>query len=123
ENYQQRLESLLSVDDAVGQIVNELAAVGKLDNTYIIFTSDNGFMHGEHRIPAGKIVLYEPSIRVPLVLRGPGIPRGRHRSEFAANIDLAPTIVDVTHAQPARVMDGRSLIPVAKDGLMHPGRD
>ena len=76
ENYQQRLESLLAVDEAIGQMVNQLAATGKLDNTYIIFTSDNGFMHGEHRIPQGKVVLYEPSIRVPLIMRGPGIPAG-----------------------------------------------
>jgi len=123
ENYQQRLESLLAVDDAVAQIVNELARTGKLDNTYIIFTSDNGFMHGEHRIQQGKVVLYEPSIRVPLLVRGPGIPAGQHRSQFVANIDLAPTIVQATGAQPGRVMDGRSLIPFAKDKLLQSGRD
>src|SRR5205809_837175 len=54
ENYQQRLESLLAVDDAVGQIVNELARTGKLNDTYIIFTSDNGFFHGEPRVQAGS---------------------------------------------------------------------
>ena len=80
ENYQQRLESLLAVDDAVGQIVNRLAAIGELDQTYIIFTSDNGFFHGEHRVPNGKVLLYEPSIRVPLIIRGPNIPAGQHRS-------------------------------------------
>ena len=90
------------------KIVNELAATGKLDNTYIIFTSDNGFMHGEHRIQQGKVVLYEPSIRVPLVIRGPGIPAGQHRSQFVANIDLAPTIVQATGAQPGP-RDGRAL--------------
>ena len=123
ESYQQRLESLLAVDEAVAQIVNELARIGKLDSTYIIFTSDNGFFHGEHRVAAGKVLLYEPSIRVPLLIRGPGIPAGRHRSQFVANIDLAPTIVQATGAQPGRVMDGRSLIPVAKDKLLQSGRD
>jgi N-acetylglucosamine-6-sulfatase len=123
ENYQQRLESLLAVDEAVAQIVNQLAAIGKLDQTYIIFTSDNGFMHGEHRVPQGKIVLYEPSIRVPLIIRGPNLPAGVHRSQFVENIDLAPTIVDATDAQPGRVMDGKSLIPFAKDPLLHSGRD
>jgi hypothetical protein len=123
ENYQQRLESLLAVDDAVAKVVNELSAIGKLDDTYIIFTSDNGFMHGEHRIQSGKVVLYEPSIRVPLLMRGPGIPRGQHRSQFVANIDLAPTIVQAAGAQPGRVMDGRSLIPFAKDKLLQSGRD
>jgi arylsulfatase A-like enzyme len=123
ENYRQRLESLLAVDEAVAQIVNQLTATGQLDNTYIIFTSDNGFMHGEHRVPSGKVVLYEPSIRVPLIVRGPGIPRGEHRSQFVANIDLAPTIVDAAEAQPGRIMDGRSLIPFARDRLLHSGRD
>jgi N-acetylglucosamine-6-sulfatase len=123
ESYQQRLESLLAVDEAVAQIVNELTRIGKLDNTYIIFTSDNGFFHGEHRVAAGKVLLYEPSIRVPLLIRGPGIPAGRHRSQFVANIDLAPTIVQATGAQPGRVMDGRSLIPFAKDKLLQSGRD
>jgi N-acetylglucosamine-6-sulfatase len=122
-SYQQRLESLLAVDEAVAQIVNELTRTGKLDNTYIIFTSDNGFFHGEHRVPAGKVLLYEPSIRVPLIIRGPGIPAGQHRSQFVANIDLAPTITQVTGAQPGRVMDGRSLIPFAKDRLLQSGRD
>ena len=123
ENYQQRLESLLAVDEAVAQIVNQLSAIGKLDQTYIIFTSDNGFMHGEHRVPQGKVVLYEPSIRVPLIIRGPNLPAGVHRSQFVENIDLAPTIVDATDAQPGRVMDGKSLIPFAKDSLLHSGRD
>src|SRR5206468_4962489 len=59
----------------------------------------------------------------PLLMRGPGIPAGRHRSQFVANTDLAPTIVQATGAQPGRVMDGRSLIPFAKDPLMHSGRD
>jgi N-acetylglucosamine-6-sulfatase len=123
ENYQQRLESLLAVDDAVAKIVNGLASIGKLNDTYIIFTSDNGFFHGEHRVQAGKVLLYEPSIRVPLLMRGPGIPAGQHRSQFVANIDLAPTIVQATGAQPGRVMDGRSLIPFAKDRLLQSGRD
>jgi len=123
ENYQQRLESLLAVDEAVGQIVNRLATIGELDKTYIIFTSDNGFFHGEHRVPNGKVLLYEPSIRVPLIIRGPDIPAGQHRLQAVANIDLAPTIVAATGAQPARIMDGRSLLPFARDPLLYSGRD
>ena len=123
ESYQQRAESLLAVDEAVAQIVNKLAAIGELDNTYIIFTSDNGFFHGEHRVAAGKVLLYEPSIRVPLIIRGPGIPAGQHRRQFVENIDLAPTITQVTGAQPGRVMDGRSLVRFAKDSLYYSGRD
>jgi arylsulfatase A-like enzyme len=123
ENYQQRLESLLAVDQAVGRIVAALRRAGELDDTLIVFTSDNGFFHGEHRIPSGKVLLYEPSIRVPLIMRGPGIPAGLRLSQRVANIDLAPTIVDVAGATPARVMDGRSLLPVIADPGVPLGRD
>src|SRR5581483_2552461 len=93
EAYQQALEADLGVDDMVAAVVARLKAAGELDNTLIVFTSDNGFMYGEHRIPKGKVVLYEPSIRVPLVVRGPGVPKGVHLEQMAANVDLAPTIV------------------------------
>lgn len=110
-----RLESLLSVDDAVGRIVSTLQANNELANTVIVFTSDNGWMQGEHRVVSGKIVPYEESIRVPLVIRGPGIPAGKRVTTIAANIDLAPTILDVADATAGLPLDGRSLIPIAND--------
>ena len=61
------------------QIVNALKAKGELADTLLVFTSDNGFFHGEHRIPSGKQHIYEESIRVPLAMRGPGIPSGQCR--------------------------------------------
>jgi arylsulfatase A-like enzyme len=115
--YRCRLESLLSVDEGVKKIIRELRTKGEAANTLVIFTSDNGFFHGEHRIPKGKQRIYEESIRVPLAMRGPGIPRGERVGDLSINADLAPTIVDVANANPGLVMDGRSLIPVAK----HPG--
>jgi N-acetylglucosamine-6-sulfatase len=72
ESYRQRLESLLAVDDAVAALVAALRETGELERTLIVFTSDNGFFHGEHRVPYGKVMVYEPSIRVPLIMRGPG---------------------------------------------------
>jgi arylsulfatase A-like enzyme len=108
-----RLESLLAVDEAVASIVAALRARGELDNTVIVFTSDNGWMQGEHRITQGKVVPYEESIRVPLLIRGPGFPAGRLVSTIAANIDLAPTIVQVTGATAGVTLDGRSLVPIA----------
>jgi arylsulfatase A-like enzyme len=123
ERYRLRLESLLAVDDAVAAIVGELARSGELDQTLIVFTSDNGFFHGEHRIPAGKVFLYEPSSRVPLVMRGPAIPAGLRLRQPVANIDLAPTIVDAARAQPGRVMDGRSLWPILRDPGVFWARD
>jgi arylsulfatase A-like enzyme len=109
--YRATLASLLAVDDAVAAIVRALQQTGKLGNTLIIFTSDNGFLFGEHRV-GGKTYFYEPSIRVPLILRGPGIPRGIRR-ELVTNADLAPTIVKATGVTPGRVMDGRPLFPAA----------
>ncbi len=120
--YRCRLESVLSVDEGVQAIVRELRANGELSNTVLVFTADNGFFHGEHRIPTGKMHIYEESIRVPLLMRGPGIPRGVDVGALAINADLAPTIVDVANASPGLVMDGRSLIPVAQQPGIAQGR-
>jgi hypothetical protein len=103
--------------------VAALAETGELDDTLIVFTADNGFMHGEHRIPTGKVVVYEPSIRVPLIVRGPGIRRGTRVGNLVANTDLAPTILDATDATPGRAMDGRSLLPLIDDSVLEWGRD
>jgi N-acetylglucosamine-6-sulfatase len=121
-NYRCELESLLSVDDGVKQVVDALQASGELDNTLIVYTSDNGFFHGEHRIAQGKMRIYEESIRVPLEMRGPGIPQGVSVDPLAINADLAPTIVDAANANPGLTMDGRSLIPVAQDPGIEHGR-
>jgi N-acetylglucosamine-6-sulfatase len=121
--YQLRLESLLAVDEAVGRIVDELQRSGELDNTLIIFTSDNGFLQGEHRIPVGKVSVYEPSTRVPLIMRGPGIPPGLRLRQPVANIDLAPTIVDAAGARAGLRMDGESLWPILRDPGVFWGRD
>ncbi|HEX7254548.1 MAG TPA: sulfatase [Gaiellaceae bacterium] len=123
ENYQQRLESLLAVDEAIRDIVAALEASGELGRTLILFTSDNGFFHGEHRVPAGKVLVYEPSVRVPLIVRGPGVPAGARRSSLVANVDLAATILDAAKVRPGRRLDGRSLLPFARDPLLRSGRD
>ena len=72
--YRCELESLLSVDEGVRDVVQALLQSGELNNTLIVYTSDNGFFHGEHRIPGYKLRVYEESIRVPLLMRGPGHP-------------------------------------------------
>ena len=123
ELYQQRLESLLAVDEGVAAIVAELRRRRELGRTMIIFTSDNGFLEGQHRVLTGKELLYEPSIRVPLIMRGPGVPKGRHLKQLVANIDLAPTILDVAGARPGLTMDGRSLMPLFRDPGLEWGRD
>jgi N-acetylglucosamine-6-sulfatase len=123
EGYQQRLESLLAVDDAVETIVAQLGATGELSDTLILFTSDNGFFHGEHRVPLGKLLAYEPSIRLPLYMRGPGVPRGETRRQLVSNADLAPTILDAAGALPGRVQDGRSLFGLIDDSSIQWGRE
>jgi len=120
--YRSRLESLLAVDEMVQTLVEALKDTGELRNTVLIFTSDNGFFHGEHRVPQGKVRVYEPSVRVPLIIRGPGIPQGRARPQLTGNIDLAATILDLADARPGRQMDGLSLLPLIRDRLLNPGR-
>ena len=123
EGYQQRLESLLAVDDAVESIVGALRSSGELDDTLILFTSDNGFFHGEHRVPMGKLLVYEPSIRLPLLMRGPEVPEGAVRRQLVTNADLSPTILDAADARPGRAQDGRSLFDLLDDPGAQWGRE
>jgi len=110
--YRQRLKSMLAVDEMVGALLEELKAAGELDNTYIFFTSDNGWFQGEHRIQSTKNRPYEESARVPLFVRGPGIPAGTNTDKLALNTDLAPTFAELAGASFAA--DGRSLAPLLR---------
>ncbi len=105
-----RLASLQYVDRAVAEMVESLRDAGELENTLIVFTSDNGMLLGEHRIRGSKIYPYEESIRVPLMMRGPRMPSAGAEERPVANIDLAPTILDAAGVAPGRVMDGTSLL-------------
>jgi N-acetylglucosamine-6-sulfatase len=111
ELYRKQLQSMLAVDDLIEHVVNTLRQTGELENTYLVFTSDNGFHLGQHRLPQGKITAFEEDIHVPLVVRGPGVPEGKKVDAFAANIDLAPTFAKLAGAKPPRFVDGRSLEP------------
>lgn len=81
-----------------------------LDDTVVVFTSDNGFMQGEHRIPLGKVVGHEESIRVPLLVRGPGFPAGSVRRDLVSNVDLPRTLLGLAGARARLRLDGRSLL-------------
>jgi N-acetylglucosamine-6-sulfatase len=109
-----RLASLLAIDEGVGDIVSQLRRSGELGNTLIVYTSDNGYLQGEHRL-RGKTLLYEESAKVPLLLRGPGVPAGVERRQLTGNIDLAATILDAARASSRRVLDGISLMPLARE--------
>ncbi len=109
----QRREALRSVDDEVGLIVRQVETMGAMDNTYFVFTSDNGFMQGQHRITTGKSAAYEPAARVPLVIRGPGVPIGATYDEVTGLQDLTPTILSMTQQwgdQQMAQIDGVSLL-------------
>ena len=122
KRFHERWESLLSVDEGVKRIIDALRDANELDNTYVIFTSDHGFMQGEHRIPQGKMVPYDPSTQVPLLIRGPGLPRNRSTRALVGDIDLAPTITDATGAEPGHQLDGQSLLPFARNPRRPQGR-
>jgi arylsulfatase A-like enzyme len=119
---EKRAESLQAVDDLVAGVVGKLRDKGVLSNTYVFFTSDNGFHHGEHRMPGGKAHPYEEDVRMPLLVRGPGVAAGHQAHKLVLNTDYLPTFTDLacpsssscnTHNY-SYVPDGRSLRPVLK---------
>lgn len=105
----QRLRTMAGVDDLIGDVMNALEVSGVGERTYFIFMSDNGLLLGGHRLSLGKDAVYENSIRVPLIVRGPGVPAGRRLEQFALNIDIAPTLAEMARAQAPDTIDGRSL--------------
>ncbi len=116
ETTRQRYEAESVVDDQVARLIATLRQTGELDNTVVMLTSDNGYFLGEHRIRIGKIFPYEPSIRVPLLMRGPGIPAGQVRTDPFSMIDFAPTIMQLAHVQAPIATDGISMLSAARDG-------
>jgi N-acetylglucosamine-6-sulfatase len=122
ELYRSRLESLLAVDDMVHDLLHTLRATHELANTIFVFTSDNGFLLGQHRL-VGKDVIYEESAKVPLVVRGPGFPSAVVRRQLVGNVDLAPTIAALARVTPGLTVDGTSLLPVARSASAGRQRD
>ena len=112
QRYQKRLESMLAVDEMVASLVEELEAAGELENTFIFFTSDNGFLQGEHRWDSTKDRPYEESARVPLFVRGPGIAPGTEVENLALNTDFAPTFAELGDVSFSA--DGRSLVSLLR---------
>lgn len=112
--YRRRLQSLQAVDDLVETVVRALTRLGQLDRTYLVYTSDNGFHMGEHRLLPGKNLPYEEDIRVPLIVRGPGIRPGQRIETLVVNTDLAPTFAEIAGTSPPSFVDGRSLLPLLR---------
>lgn len=110
--YRERIRSLQAIDELIAAVLSALERIGALDDTYVFFTADNGFMLGQHRIRTGKSVPYEESIRVGLAVRGPGVPRGEQREQLCGNVDVAPTLAEIGGAAAPAFVDGRSLLPL-----------
>jgi N-acetylglucosamine-6-sulfatase len=120
--YQHCLESLISVDEGVKEILDELGGLGRLRNTYVIFTSDNGFFFGQHRLVGGKFLAYEPSTHLPLIIRGPGIKPDTSTGQLVNTIDIAPTILELAEVAPDKSIDGVSLVPYMKEPTLRSRR-
>jgi arylsulfatase A-like enzyme len=112
KDYRKRVEADLAVDDLIGHLESELKAKGVAQNTYIVFSSDNGYHMGEYRLLPGKQTAFDTDIHVPLVVSGPGVPAGRTAPQLASNIDLAPTLETLAGVPVASTVDGHSLAGV-----------
>lgn len=110
--YRRRLQATASLQDVFFRMIRALVEAKQLDNTYIFFTSDNGFHIGQHRLAPGKQTAYEEDIRVPFMVRGPGVPQGVTLPHMVLNTDLASTFGELARARYAERVDGRSLIPL-----------
>ncbi len=110
--YRRRLQTLAAADEMVERVFAALEQAGQLERTWVFFTSDNGFLQGQHRFPQGKNAPYEESIRVPLLVRGPGLPGGRVLDHLVSQVDYAPTWLELAGAPVPDSVDGRSLVPL-----------
>jgi N-acetylglucosamine-6-sulfatase len=113
--YQKALASLRAIDEGVKTVLDTLGSQHRLRNTYVIFTSDNGFFYGEHRLTGGKFLAYEPATHLPLLIRGPGIKPNTSTGQLAANTDIAPTVLELAGVTPDKSVDGTSLVPFFRD--------
>ncbi|MGH7858138.1 MAG: sulfatase family protein, partial [Candidatus Binatia bacterium] len=109
-----RLQRMTVIDNFVGRLVEDLDSSSWLERTYIFVTSDNGWFQGEHRLAGGKIAPYEEAVRVPLLVRGPGVPADSRIDRLASMIDLYPTFAELAGERPNR--EGRSLVPLLSGG-------
>ncbi|XP_015780897.1 PREDICTED: putative extracellular sulfatase Sulf-1 homolog [Acropora digitifera] len=117
--HRRRLQTLLSVDDSVAKIFHTLQSLGIENETYIFFTSDHGYHLGQFALVKGKSMPFEADIRVPFYVRGPSIPKNIRIKEMIANIDIAPSFLDIAGVSTPRDMDGVSIMKLfrkSKDG-------
>lgn len=114
--YRSRLRALQAVDELVDSVFQKLEEYGILDDTYVIYTTDNGFHIGHHRLQPGKECGFEEDINIPLIIRGPGVPKGEVSKIVTTHTDLTPTILQLAQAPSRADFDGVD-IPLTADGL------
>jgi N-acetylglucosamine-6-sulfatase len=113
ERYRRGMGTLFAVDDMVAKLAAKLKANGEFDHTVFVFTSDNGYNRGAHRL-RNKMAPYEESLRVPLAIAGPGVRRGRE-NRLVTHTDFAPTLLDMAGVPVPDDIDGRSMSPLLRD--------
>jgi N-acetylglucosamine-6-sulfatase len=111
-DFRKRAQSVLSIDAMIGELQSAVAAIGAEKNTYFIFSSDNGYHMGEHRLMPGKMTAFDTDIHVPLIVTGPGVPAGVTIEEIVENIDLYSTFTELGGVLATGNVDGRSLMPL-----------
>lgn len=111
-HFRDRWLSLLSVDDTVSAVLSHLEEEQILDQTFIVYTSDHGYKMGQWRIGVSKQHPYETDIRVPFIVRGPGVEPGSQIDQITGNIDLLPTFLELAGATVPDSVDGRSFLPL-----------
>jgi arylsulfatase A-like enzyme len=118
ENFEKNfLRCVMSLDRSVGEVMKSLEEFSLDKNTVVIFLSDNGYLWGEHGL-GGKWILYEESIRVPVIVKWPGMTeknKGMLLDQLVLNIDIAPTILDMAGLEVPKVMNGKSMLPLLQN--------
>jgi N-acetylglucosamine-6-sulfatase len=112
----QRAQSIYVMDEEIRRTIRTLKRTREWSDTYVVFTSDNGYYLGEHRIVQGKVNGHEPSLRVPMIIAGPGARDGSGRYDPITTVDLTRTLVDLGGAAPPMTPDGTSLLPTLRNG-------
>ncbi len=118
--YRMRAQSVEAIDKLLADVEATLARQHQAKNTYIVFSSDNGYHLGQHRLSHGKQTAFETDIRVPLIIAGPGVPSGRVVNQVAENVDLYPTFLAIAGALPRKPVDGHSLLPLLQPRSKRP---
>jgi N-acetylglucosamine-6-sulfatase len=113
-DFRKRAQSVQAVDRMIGDLETPVAASGQVQNTYFVFSSDNGYHMGEHRLKPGKMTAFDTDIHVPLVVTGPGVVHGRTRNEVVENIDLCPTFAELAGVAIPATADGHTLVPLLR---------